>query len=207
MNMVSASAGKFIRQVRKALRMDFLPKEEPGSGGKKSSKKSGKKEKKGKDPHSESDPAKSSPVEWQRVNLDGSETPFARTGGGREDVRPPDFDRYVTIGLGAGDQSGDPADDTCKQIKISLVVETDCLDGQDKLVIDLLPKFDASGLKGLVATNKEGEHTYFTVKSPDNEMEFISYIPEITSPGAIRVRHQKLATMANLGVQFFVRAL
>lgn len=202
-SMVSSFIGKVRKMVRRALMLDFIPKEDSGPGGKKGKKDSDKKN----DP----DAVKISPVEWERFDETGIDhATFARTGGGREDVRPPDFDRYIVIGLSGAesdkDASGNKKSSDCKQTKISLTVVIDCPGGKDNLVIDHIPFFKKEKLDKVLVTNLAGEHTYYTTQSPNVEMEFVTYIPDITSGGAIRVRHQMVKTIANLGVQFFVRA-
>jgi hypothetical protein len=202
-SMVSSFLKKVKEMVRRAFQIDFLPKDDSGPGGKKG--------KKGSDKKKDADTSKESPPEWERVDDSGAgNILFARTGGGREDVRPLDFDRYIVIGLSAPESKSDHSTkketQVCKQLKVSLAVEIDCSKGKDKLVIDRIPKFHKEKMGQVLATNLPGEHTYYTTPSPNVEMEFVTYIPEITSQGAIRVRHQLVGSIANLGVQFFVRA-
>lgn len=205
-SMVSSFLRKVREMVRRTFQLDFLPKEDSGPRGKK-----GKKGKKGSDKKNDPDPSKTSPTEWERIDETGADNvSFARTGGGREDVRPPDFDRYIVIGLsGAEAETGDKSkkkSPDCKQVKISLAVAIDCPEGKDNLVVDHIPFFSEEKLGEVLATNLPGEHTYYTTPSPNVEMEFVTYIPDITTNGAIRVRHQLVGSIANLGVQFFVRA-
>jgi hypothetical protein len=210
LNPIVAFAGKLIRQVRKALRMDFLPKEEPGSGGKKSPKDAARSAKEGEVTSAkgaETALPKSGPIEWQRIDSTetGADALFARTGGGREDERPPDSDRYVVIGMGSGDHPAGNGTGPCTPIKVCLIVETDCPEGKDKLVIDRIPTFNLEKLGKMVASYKKGEHPYYTIQSPGKETEYITYIPEVVAGGAIRVTHSRPGTIANLGVQFLVR--
>ncbi|MEM0999885.1 MAG: hypothetical protein AAGN35_22725 [Bacteroidota bacterium] len=159
-------------------------------------------------------------AEWERLDSSGtgSNVSFARTGGGRDDTRPPDFDAYVVIGLpGSGTiiSSRDGGNETdvvdCIPEVVVLNVHYRCPDGtvtRDRLRITRIPTFNIGDFGDTkVASSGPGEYVYITTDPGTDADDFISFIPETAAVGrgAIRIEHRERLTMQQLGVQFLMR--
>ena len=113
---------------------------------------------------------------------------FARTGGGRDDARPPDFKNFLMVGLPGGGTSANAKSGDCFPFEVSLKIKTTCPDGKDNLEISYIAHFEKSKIKEpIIATHFSGEHEYYTTKLSHEVTRYLTYIPEIGGSGAITV--------------------